>query len=368
MKVKYIFLMFFVIVGFVACNDDNQPVLPQYEASVLTHPTDGTSYELLQKNKNNEAFSLNWTSFKQSELNLGAPTYYIQVDTVGDNFVNAKTVTQISEVEDATASTVYTASVTVGDLNSILTGNLNLTPGESYNLQARVVTVIGNAIIPASASNVFSFKAIPFESVDVPDPIHLIGSMFGINSWDNSNYKFVMFRATNDGINTYTGKFAASSEFKLIPNKDLNSWSFTYGSGGSGILSTSGGNITDITTAGYYTVTADIDNLTYSVTAYDASAATVYTDIEMIGDFNSWADAGTIKLTKTSYDPHIWAADNVTLTAGGIKFRANTSWSVNWGGDTFPYGGNSGGNIPVQDGTYFVKFNDLTGLYVFLSK
>jgi hypothetical protein len=334
----------------------------------LTHPQDGTSYELLQRNKKKEVFAVSWTSYKQAELALASPTYYLQVDTVGSNFANAQVVTQLVEVADASSATVYNLSVTVGDLNNALVQKLHLTPGKTYNLEARIITGVGNAYISTSASNLFKLKVVPYLEVALPDPIHMIGSMFAENSWDNTNYRFVMFRESNDDVNTYTGKFAAGSEFKFIPNANLGSWSFTYGSGGSGNLSSSGGNIADITAAGYYTVTADIAELKYTITPFDASAATVYSDIELIGAFNSWADAGTIKLSKTSYDPHIWVADNVKLPAGELKFRAEASWSVNWGGSTFPYGGKSTDNIPVEEGTYFVKFNDLNGLYVFLSK
>ncbi len=358
------------MLAFVSCSDDDEPVLPQYQPSALTHPTDGTSYELLQRNKKNEAFALSWTSYKQSELALAPPTYYIQVDIAGNNFANAQTIASVAEVSDATSSTVYNASITVGDLNTALVTGLKLTPEEEYNVEIRVISKIADAFINSTASNVFTAKIIPYEEVALPDPIHLIGNMFGENSWDNTNYRFVMFRASNDDVNTYTGKFAASSEFKFIPNSNLGSWDVSYGVGASaGVLtSDNGGNITDAKTEGYYTVTADMNNLKYTVTAYDASAAKEYSDIELIGAFNNWANAGTIKLTKSAYDPHIWTADDVNIAAGEVKFRADPDWVVSWGGDSFPYGGGSGNNFVAEEGKYFIKFNDLTGQYVFLSK
>ena len=370
MKIKNILFLMIAMLAFVSCSDDDEPAIPQYQPSVLTHPTDGTSYELLQKDKTKEAFALSWTSYKQSELALAPPVYAIQVDTVGSNFSKAQTILSVSEVSDATAATVYNASVTVEQLNSALTTGLHLTPEKEYNIEIRVITQIASGLIKTSASNVFTAKAIPYEVVALPDPIHLIGSMFGENSWNEHNYTFVMFRASNDEVNTYTGKFAAGSEFKFIPNANLGTWALSYGVGASAgtLTSDNAGNITDIKTAGYYTVTADISALKYTVTAYDASAAKEYGDIELIGAFNNWSDAGTIKLTKSSYDPHIWVADDVNITAGEIKFRADAGWAVSWGGDSFPYGGGSGNNIAAEDGKYFIKFNYLTGQYVFLSK
>jgi hypothetical protein len=60
----------------------------------------------------------------------------------------------------------------------------------------------------------------------------------------------------------------------------------------------------------------------------------------------------------------------VELPEGEVKFRANGGWDVNWGGQSFPYGqGVSGGdNIVVTEGTYFIKFNSITGHYVFYKK
>lgn len=358
------------MLAFVSCNDDDEPAIPQYQPSVLTHPTNGTSYTLLQKDKKKEAFALSWTSYKQSELALAPPTYYVQVDTVGSSFAKAQTIAQISEVSEPTNATVYSTSVTVADLNSALVTGLKLTPEKEYNIEIRVISIIASAFINTTASNVFTAKVTPYEEVALPDPIHLIGNMFGENSWDEKNYKFVMFRAANDDINTYTGKFAAGSEFKFIPNINLGTWALSYGAGASAgsLTSDNGGNIKEIKTEGYYTVTADINNLKYTVTAYDASKAKEYNDIELIGAFNNWADANTIKLTKSSYDPHIWTADNVEIPAGEIKFRADAAWGVSWGGNSFPYGGGSGDNFTTEAGKYFIKFNDITGQYVFLSR
>lgn len=369
MKIKNILFLMIAVLAFVSCSDDDEPGIPKYQASALTHPENGTAYELLQRDKNNTVFDLTWTSYKQSELGLGVPTYCVQIDIEGNNFKYAQILSQVTEVSEPTSETVYSAPITVGDLNSMLVNTFSLTPDEPYNVEIRVITRIGDGdgYIPGSASNVFKAVVTPYAAAAVPEAIHLIGNMFGENSWDNSNTKFVMFRTANDEVNTYTGLFASGSEFKFIPQGYIGSWDFTYG-GSDGTLSSSGGNITDITAAGYYTVTADIVNLKYTITPYDASDAAEYGDVELIGAFNGWADAGTIKLTKAAYDPHIWTADNVTLTAGELKFRADAGWAVSWGGKTFPYGGGTGDNLTVEDGTYFVKFNDLTGLYVFFSK
>jgi len=208
--------------------------------------------------------------------------------------------------------------------------------------------------------------------VSLPAPIHIIGGVLGSEVWNNANYKYVMFRDNNLAINTYTSYFKAEG-FKFIRKDDLGTFNNLYGQEGAGILGNlAGDDIKDITTAGYYTVTADIGQLRYSINPYDATATPAYNNISLIGDFNNWES--DLDLVKTDYDPHIWVVDDVDLPAGGLKFRANHDWGMNWGAaDQFPYGKGAGGgdNIVIKDedtGIYFVKFNDLTGHYVFYEK
>ena len=73
----------------------------------------------------------------------------------------------------------------------------------------------------------------------------------------------------------------------------------------------------------------------------------------------------------TSTDGENWTLEAITLTTfapdGGVKFRANNSWDINWGDAAFPSGtGTQGGaNIKCIAGTYDVTFNSTTGVYNF---
>jgi hypothetical protein len=211
--------------------------------------------------------------------------------------------------------------------------------------------------------NVTGFSALP-------EALHLIGNVLGSQEWQNANCEYVMFRDDNLSANVYTSNFRAGG-FKFIGDESLGTWNDLYGQTAAGVLGNrTGDDISDITAAGYYTVTADLSQLTYSVLPYDASAAKDFTAIGLIGVGGDWEN--DINLTQTDYDPHIWVKDQVTLPAGELKFRANHDWADNWGADgLFPYGKGLGGgaNINVPEaGTFFVKFNDLTGHYVFYEK
>jgi hypothetical protein len=216
---------------------------------------------------------------------------------------------------------------------------------------------------PVSAS--ITVRVTPLSAV--PAPLHLIGNVLGNIVWDNANYEYVMFRDNNLAVNTYTANFK-SGEFKFIAEENLGTWDGLYRGSGGVLDNHPGDNINDISANGYYTVTADLKTLTYTVTPYDASAAPTYTNISLIGEFNDWN--GDLDLTQTDYDPHIWIADDVVLPVGKLKFRVNHDWGTSWGGgEAFPYGTGNGDDLKVPEaGTYFVKFNDITKHYVFYKK
>lgn len=363
MNIKYILFFVSLITLFSSCSKDSDPVLPNYSASVLTHPENGTLYELKQEDAAETVFSLSWTASTQNELAIGPTDYYLQVDLGNRNFDSPFTLRQIDALEDATGATQYTVDITVKELNAALTDNLGQSIDSIVDVEFRIITHIGNTLLPSTASNVFTARVIPYELSR--ESLFMVGNMFGVNEWNNSSSQFIMFRSAPDALDTYTGKFKAGSEFKLITAANLGTWN-AFGAESNGVLSTQGGNITGIDTEGYYTLTVDLAGLSYKIESYDASKAATYNTIGLIGDFNGWS--ADLVLSQASYDPHIWSVDNVTLSGGGIKFRADADWAVSWGGATFPYGGGSGENIPVTDGTYYIMFNDLTGEYVFYNK
>lgn len=71
----------------------------------------------------------------------------------------------------------------------------------------------------------------------------------------------------------------------------------------------------------------------------------------------------------TSTDNGInFTGSNITLTAGSVKFRSNSSYAKAWGATTFPAGTaalTEQANILVAAGTYNVTFNRVTGVFNF---
>ncbi len=84
-------------------------------------------------------------------------------------------------------------------------------------------------------------------------------------------------------------------------------------------------------------------------------------DIGFLGDFSGWGN-----------DVNMTTSDNITYTKtgyyismGGLKFRQDDGWTIQWGGDTFPSGSATGNNIPVTAGFYDVTIDIVAGTYNF---
>ncbi len=178
-----------------------------------------------------------------------------------------------------------------------------------------------------------------------------IGIIGAFNNWSAS----VPLVTPDGNIYTLTDYYFSGGEAKFRLN---DAWDVSYGGSTfpSGDASTSAGNFT--MAPGYYTVTF-VNNTspkTYSFTQ---------TPISMIG---SGAQGWTTDVAMNSTDGGItWTMDNYTLQSGGLKFRANNAWVLNWGG-VFGASGTAvpnGGDFQTVAGSYNISFNRLTGAFAF---
>ena len=98
-----------------------------------------------------------------------------------------------------------------------------------------------------------------------------------------------------------------------------------------------------------------------------ASAQTVYKSISIIGPAASdWTTDVPLTLASPT-NVHQWVG-TLKMTANPFKFRADNSWTVNWGAATFPAGTGTqdGPDIPATPAGYYkVTCDDQTGAYVF---
>ncbi|MFO7718865.1 MAG: SusF/SusE family outer membrane protein [Gillisia sp.] len=219
------------------------------------------------------------------------------------------------------------------------------------------------------------------EEEEVFKNLFLVGSATP-TGWANTatSNNYPLFRnSENPNLYHYTGRLEGGEDvaWKLIEVK--GQWAPQYGGENGTLLYRETDDDPDpaaiaVSTTGYYTITVDLEEMTYTVVPFDASGAATYDKIGLVGAGTSvgWPNDDNptpdILMTKSTFDEHIWFAQGVVLTEEGIKFRANQSWDVNWGGGTnFPSGISNGDDIIPQAGTYNVWFNDLTGRYIFIA-
>lgn len=165
-------------------------------------------------------------------------------------------------------------------------------------------------------------------------------------------------------------------EFKFRANND---WTVNWGAGDfpSGVATINGPNI-PVPEAGEYFV-----NFNSATGAYEFEEIIEYNAVGIVGQsgpFRAWPNPDEHEpgerdffMDKDPSDGNVWTASGVDLidfdpdADGGIKFRADTAWTVNWGSEDFPEGVsvNNGPNIEPTAGIYDVVFDASTGEYIF---
>jgi len=330
------------------------------------------------------SFSLDGSDYLST---AGPMTYTLQMDSVGSNFSAPVTVLSTESLQ---------ADVMVEEMIAMLEESFGAQQDEQMDMEFRLLVNYGQKSSVYSKNIMRLSMTITLDQtveppVDYVETVYLIGAM---NGWDNSNTDFMMFRPNSDyttGIFTYTGRLAGDCYYKFINEDNLGSWNLYYTTTGTDVvLGQSDGGAWYNATEGYYTITLNLVEMTMSVTPFDITTAAPYAHatnpypnadhtfnkVGVIGQFCGWDNEPA--LTQLAYDPHIWylKAEYLSDVTYGIKFRAENNWDYKWSPDIstdVPYGvapyksATQDNNIDVTGmgaGTYFIKFNDLTGEYI----
>lgn len=279
----------------------------------------------------NNGWSTSDMSYKFTQSAENANVYSIHVDNVSGDFWF-----KIANEDCYTAANFWSGTILSFATNgeSALTGNL-------------VTGNQGAFCLPASYNATYFDLTIDVENMTytittdgqapVIDPtakydyVYIAGNADG---WSGNGGKLASVKDAND----YFGFINAGGEFKI--QKDKGSWATNWG-GSNGTLVAGGSNIA---ANGFVYVNANLGNMTYSVTEI--------TSMGIIGDAVN-ADWTTEAPLTYNAETGAWEATGVVLNAGSIKFRANNSWDINFGGalDNLVINGE---NITVEAGTYNV--------------
>lgn len=331
------------------------------DPAVITSPSNTTDIVLSDASIDDVALTVSW----DDNVEGGNVVYDIFLAQSGTDFEDAITIA--SNVSGTTAEIAHgvlnAAAIGVG-LEAGAKGSVDL------NIIAKEVTESGTL---ERISETITFSLTPY-SLDFPY-LYFVGAATA-PGWDNNNNNPPLFRDPNDGSKYYYTAYFNGDAFKLLEVK--GQWQPQWGTNDGSTLAVNDGTGSDpgvfsASAAGYYTFSVDIAGTSgsFTIETYDASGATDYTAIGLIGssrtgDNSGWEEPDT-DMTQSAFDSHIWYANGITLFDGQLKFRANDAWDISWGSTTELYGqgtGTNDPNIPVSAGTYDIWFNDLDGSYV----
>lgn len=350
----------FVFIGLSSC-DDRELITIENQSTPIVMDLSNDNVFLDENFPANSALTVTW-----EPANYSVPVevkYKLEISKT-ENF-------EMPILLTSTTQSVTNATFTTMEMNEAAK-KIGLVPDESQKMYFRVQAYLGNNSMFQTSTvtnvNITPYAASPtYEYQD----IYLIGNAV-IGNWDNlvtNNSLLPLLKTTTPGKYTYTGYFDSGTDigFKMIKVK--GSWDAQFGKGASdGLLSTDGGSGNlSVPSQGYYTLSVDLNALTYSLESVTAPTAT-YDNISIIGTVNGNFDNDT-QLTKSTFNPHLWSKMNVSLNSGEFKFRANNAWDVNWGtnAEFFGIAAQGGANIPLtSEWVYDVYFNDATGAYTLI--
>lgn len=361
-------VILFSFVGLASCENDWDNMVVQPTTAPDNIAVDKTTpFVCTLENETEVAFTFSWS---KADFGENVPvTYVLQFDEVGNNFA--------SPADLVAGNNITRRDVVSSELNTIMHA-LGQPIDVSVALEVRILArpmVHGSATPNLDKLMSVSKTGVSISSYAMP-PVHLMGTPFAAygvdpNAWSATNYSWVMFRDNPLGLDKYVAWFNGfdpltyAGQIVVLKDADIGQWK-QIGKGGDGQLkpASDGGDNINIPGTGYYTFTVDMAKMTYTIEPYDASGSIDYVSMEL-----AVAGGSSVTMTQSYNNPHIWEADNVNFNASeSVRFKAG---SASWGSATFPWGTGTtdGDDITIsRDGRYFVKFNDLTGHYIFYKR
>lgn len=357
-----IILLTFLAFIQVACEKDQTLTVAKSNATASTLTSTKTSIVLNEAGANQEAMTFSWNA---TDYGFNAATNYsLEFGKKGTNFANGKTVDLGSSKE---------SKLTVAALNAIA-NQIGLEGFKAGEMEARVKANIGGGLEPVY-SNILIIAVTPYLDKPPYQTLYLVGDATE-GGWSNTAATPIFRNPADPFLFTFTGAFN-QGHFKFLGV--LGQWAPMWGSNGSGGVAFRNTEADpdpatfQIMTAGYYTVTLNLRNNSFSLTPFNASTAKLYNSIGIIGPFTNWSNIAP--MSKSALNPHIWTIDYTFSEDTEMKFRIAEGWDENWGAESnatessvYGIGTGGGPNFKVKKGRYIIRFNDITKHYIFITK
>lgn len=374
--IKFIALLLITAISFNACDtDDSLTYIAQPNGELVFTNSFQSEYLLIPSISANLGERFTWGDADfDIETNIN---YELQKSIIGD----------FSDMEIVGTTNENSYAVTIGNLLDYAEeAGLDADPNtedmpDAGSVYFRVRATVGTdaTLEIISETEALNLRLLGGDIVveETFKNLFLIGDATAAG-WDNLNNNTPLVRhPDNENIYSYTGYFSPDATnpegFKLI--EVLGQWQPQWGAGANtGEAAVNDGSTDDpsafvISADGYYAFNLNIDEMTYTLETYDASAAATYATIGIIGDSTAGGWDADTDMTQTTFDPHIWNMNGVELGDGFLKFRADDAWDISWGSANAisGFGDLGGADIPVTAGTYNIWFNDLDGSYILIA-
>ncbi len=370
-KLKYIFLSLFAVL-FIACEDDfetpnvTEPV--QGTAPVLEPLTEEIDLVLEKKNENDTIVELSWSAATYADP-IGV-RYYVQIDTIGNEFKNALEFDRVSEIN---------TTITVGGLNTLISSRY--APAKMVELEARV-RAFTNEQLNSLYSASISMKVTPYLDVPIPSDLFIFGSATAstevtdaLKAYGADNIFTKYLKLSKDGLFKFSkqqedggydynfGKFATTSDNIEAAGDDAGNFKFTG-------------------ETGWYKVEADFVSSTLTITSHVVESTTYgfdYDNLYLVGGYNStdpfWDAGNAVAMTKKSEG--VFTIEKQLQDGAEFKFIGQKSWGdLDWGnigekgnsGILAPKGKNDNITFDGGDAVYNITVDLNAGTYTIEAK
>ncbi|WP_461633199.1 SusF/SusE family outer membrane protein [Labilibaculum euxinus] len=323
-NLKYLFISL-LAVFFVACEDDfetpnvTEPV--QGTAPVLAEITENVDLVLEKKNEKETIIELSWSAATYADP-IGV-RYYVQIDTVGNEFKNALEFDRVSET---------TTLITVGGLNTLISDRY--APAKQVELEVRI-RAFANEDLDNLYTASFTMKVTPYLDVPIPTDLYIFGSATAsskvtdaLKAYGADNIFTKYLKLTKDGLFKFSEKQASDGY-------DYNFAKFATRSENIEAAGDDDGNFKFTGETGWYAVTADFTNSNLTIAPYENGSVYTYDypNIYLVGAYNTtdpeWNPGASTEMTRKSEGVYTL---EVTLKDGAnFKFINQQNWDgLDW--------------------------------------
>lgn len=314
MKKINIFLPFLCIIALFSCEKDEVRAIIDEDVSPpsLISPTNNYT-KVIEEQDVSELITFVW-----EPVRYGVNTtinYTLEIDSIDRDFAGSVSLG---------SSENNTFSMTVGEFNSVLIDELEITPNESATVQVRVTSQLA-ASNKMLTSDPITLLVTPWASVG-PPPLPVYPALWvagQFQGWQVTTAPRIV-SVNDDGVYEgyiYIPEDSENNEFKLYGQPD---WApLSYGDGGDGTIIEHNdiGNNFVAPTTGYHLLLVDVNEMEYMTMT-----------IETWGIIGDATPGGWDASTPLTFDPQTqtWSI-TADLNVGQFKIRANDAWILDMG-------------------------------------